>query len=280
MTSLVQFDNSRSLNKNNLILALDLMSSLWLGIPHEIQLWIQQFEQEEVLELLLAIVLEQHPKSYIAAEMSAEIDRQWTIDNIASHLTSVEREQQKRLLSILHFIVPQYGSLQLPIEHSTIQTLLQILTDTNSADRYMAVKLLGRLGTADLFDTFLQYYSDNDQDVYYEIISELIHLDFARALPIIQPLAVSDDEILRWCICYTLTDYPNELAIDLLINRLQHDPDDDVRWTAAFALGLLGNPVAIEPLSNAVKTDKGADYEGRKVSSVAADSIVRIQNTL
>jgi HEAT repeat protein len=80
----------------------------------------------------------------------------------------------------------------------------------------------------------------------------------------------------RWYLCGMLADYGDERAVLPLVDVLLHDPDDDTRYTAAFALERIGDTRALPALRQAQQNDQGADYEGRKVATAAADAIAAI----
>ena len=273
----INLQNLSPLDEADLTHVLSADAQAFWGVPSEILEWVKACDETALLALLVKLILTNRPILCVNAALVAEaINPNRTIDLLVAELEGAPPEQQRAVTSTLSGIVHFCRPRHLPLAHPTIQTLLGLLAEPATEKRHIVVRLLSELGTKDAFDRVLPYLGDNDDGMYHDVVSALLCLDVARALPIVQPLVTAGDETLRWCVCHTLSEHPSPLAVDLLVERLHHDDSVDVRTQAAFALGVTGDPRAIPALAHAVATDSAEDDQGHPVDLTAARAIVRI----
>lgn len=273
----IDLQNLSPLDEADLTHVLSADSQAFWAVPAEILEWVRGCDETALLGQLVKLILTNRPILCVNAAMVAEaVNTNRTIDLLVAVLEGAQPEQQRAAMSNLPGIVYFCRPRHLPLDHPTIQTLLRLLAEPTTEQRYMIVRLLGELGTKDAFDHVLPYLAEQDQSVYHDVVSALLCLDVARALPIVQPLVVTGDETIRWCVCDTLSEHPSPLAVNLLSDWLRHDDSVDVRTKAAFALGVTGDPRAIPALAYAAATDPAEDDQGHSVALTAARAIVRI----
>jgi HEAT repeats len=143
----------------------------------------------------------------------------------------------------LKYLVELYGRSEV------INGIKNIIISEDMLLREVLVKMLWEDGEADCLDVLIYALSDNA-------------------------------EAWRWHLCGVLSNFNYENSIYPLIKVLLEDDDPDTRFMAAFALGKIGDERAIDPLKHAKINDTGRDYEGRRVSTMAEESIVFIRKRL
>ena len=270
-------------NLTTLTAAMDRGQGAFDMAPDDLLVWIRTQEETIVLNLLIQIVLSDRPGiSPNALTVALTLNPYQAIHILLSHVSVSDSSQQYNVLLMLQhtvecwFITSRLHRPHFPPTHPIIQILLQLLANPYTAQRALIVMLISRLGASSVFDTLLPYCKRSDTDIYITAVTGLIALDTERALPIIHPLSQSDDESLRWWICYELAQHPTVLALDLVLDRLQTDPSSGVRVEASSTLGVIGHPRAIPALTQAALTDSAVDNHGHTVQEIAARAIVGI----
>ena len=101
----------------------------------------------------------------------------------------------------------------------------------------------------------------------------MILLDARQTLEFVLPLLKDTDPDVRGTICFWLTEYGDQRAVEPLVQVLLNDPDVNVRTGAASALGASRDTRAVAALVKARDQDFEVDRQGYIVSSVAKDSL-------
>ncbi|MBV9786562.1 MAG: HEAT repeat domain-containing protein [Chloroflexi bacterium] len=273
----INLQNLSPLDQADLTYVLSDYPLLFLAVPSEILEWVQGCDETALLTQLINLILADRPILSANAAMVADaVNPNRMIDLLVAVLERTPPEQLSAVTSSLSSSLYLCQPKHLPLDHPMIQTLLRLLAEPSTEKRRSVVQLLTELGTKEAFDHVLPYLGDNDEGMYYDVVTALLRLDVARALPIVQPLLVAGNETLRWCVCDTLSEYPSPLAVDLLVERLRHDDSAEVRTEAAFALGVTGDSRAIPALAHAAASDPAVDAHGHCVDINAARSVVRI----
>jgi HEAT repeat protein len=166
------------------------------------------------------------------------------------------------------------------VDSSKMQQVLNLLTEMRSYNSEMskaALQTLVELDREAVVQVLTQVLNSQDSNLRCQAAETLVKLDPDYGVRQILPYLETPDSTLRWVICGLLSTHGDKKAVLPLVNVLQNDSEADVRMLAAFALGRIGDQRAISALEWAREHDEGTDYEGRRVSDVAADAILKIQ---
>jgi HEAT repeat protein len=142
-------------------------------------------------------------------------------------------------------------------------------------DRINEIKSLDRKLTIEILESLL---SDANDDLRTHAGEVLLQIDAKETLVSVLRLLKDPSETTRYNITDWLTLYPDERALESLIEVLMNDPDPSVRANAAVALGEIKNPRAIPALEWVVAHDFESNFDGEAVSSIANGMLARIRN--
>lgn len=88
-----------------------------------------------------------------------------------------------------------------------------------------------------------------------------------------------DQYPLKWnfTCCKELSKFQDKRAVKKLCDIALNDPDPSVRYVAIESLSVVGDETVIPMLEHVKAYDIGEDYEGFKITEIAAQAIKKIQ---
>lgn len=146
----------------------------------------------------------------------------------------------------------------------------------NDNERLKIIRKLGKIHNSDAFEVLLKLIGITKGEVRCAVIDTLAFIDPVRSIDILIAELKDTDPLVRWLVSGILLNIADERTIEPLIQAL-NDEDSQIRIHAALALGKIGSPKALFALRLIQHTDIGTDYEGRKVSEMAATAIQQIK---
>jgi|GEM_PF-4780465 len=141
-----------------------------------------------------------------------------------------------------------------------------------SQEAELALQSLRTLDREHLLQVFRAIFA-NDFQLRDLAIKAVFAIDPYRAIELLLPALHDADATWRWYVCSAFADYGDERVVLPLTEVLVSDPDADTRFMAAVALAKIGDTHALAVLRHAEQFDRGADYEGRRVATMAAEAI-------
>ncbi len=147
----------------------------------------------------------------------------------------------------------------------------------SSNEQLNIIRRLGQIHNSNAFEVLLKLLDTTKGEVHCAVIDTLAFIDPARSIDILVAALKDTDNLVRWLASGILLNIADERTIEPLIQAL-NDEDSQVRIHAALALGKIGSPKALPALTLAQHSDTGTDYEGRKVSDIAARAIQQIKD--
>ncbi|MXS84209.1 NACHT domain-containing protein, partial [Nitrosomonas oligotropha] len=154
---------------------------------------------------------------------------------------------------------------------STLQPLVAVLVDKNSAVRSHAADALGKIGDKSAADALILALSDKDSSIRSRAAGALGGIGDKSATDALI-LALSDENLdVRWSAAHALGKIGDKTAADALILALS-DEDSSIRSRAAHALGEIGDKSAVDAL---IITLSDEDFP---VHWRAADALGKIGN--
>ena len=172
------------------------------------------------------------------------------------------------------------NSQNIPAPKSSIRqqvlTLLEHYHDTSKHEQI--VRQLQALPRQSLLLIMRELSTTSDMERLDTIIKVLVAVDPHQAVDLFIPLLHHEEASLRWYVCGVLADYGDTRAVEPLVGVLLQDEEGDVRYMAVIALEKVGDGRALSALQYAQQTDRGADYEGRRIDKAATEAIQTIES--
>ena len=171
------------------------------------------------------------------------------------------------------------NSQNMPAPESSIRqqvlTLLEHYQDTSKHEQI--VRQLQALPRPPVLLIMRELLTTSDLERLDTIIKVLVVVDPHQAVDLLLPLLHHEEASLRWYVCGLLADYGDTRAVEPLVEVLLQDEEGDVRYMAIIALEKVGDERALSALQYAQQTDRGADYEGRRIDKASAEAIQAIE---
>lgn len=120
----------------------------------------------------------------------------------------------------------------------------------------------------------------NDPDVLHGLIEIAFEFNPEWSIYNLSDLLYSEYEEVRANFCSKLGFYKNSTGRALLEELLNSEKSDGVRCVAVMCLGEVGDLSTVNILQDIIKRDASLDYEGRRISDLAKDSILKIRKRL
>ena len=124
------------------------------------------------------------------------------------------------------------------------------------------------------------FSSGNAQIRIYAIEAMPYIVSREMMIELLIPCLHDDRVVIRWKSCKMFQRYADPRATIPLMEVLRKEKNPDIRVAAADALGKIGNTQAISALTDAIKNDKGKDFEGRTVATMARGAIAAIKERM